>query len=258
MRSDAQVWQHWLQWLPTAAPSDLPARIFGQYRNNLLEAGASETEADNQLAVILRLMRTETEGSRDFYNNIYANPSPGFNTQPNALLASAIAGRVPGRALDVCTGQGRNAVFLATQGWDVTAVDVSDEGLNVAMRNAGRAGVHIRTVLASTDVFDLGMATWDLIVVAYAPVPLTDPGYVERISDALRPGGVIVIESFASDAAEDQRTPVDIDPADLQRAFGAFSVLHFADTVAMSDWGKSDLRLTRLIAEKQGDTITGA
>jgi SAM-dependent methyltransferase len=166
---------------------------------------------------------------------------------------SAVAGRTAGRALDVCAGQGRNAVFLAIQGWDVAAVDVSDEGLAIARRGAERAGVHIRTVLSSNDVFDFGAAQWDLIVMTYAPVPLTAPSYVQRLRDALRPGGLIVIESFASDATEDERTPVDIDPADLRRAFAGFLIHHFADTVAMSDWAREETRLARLIAEKQSD-----
>jgi 2-polyprenyl-3-methyl-5-hydroxy-6-metoxy-1,4-benzoquinol methylase len=254
MLSDAQAWQHWLQWLPTAAPSDLPGPIFRQYHKSLTEAGFSETEADNRIMTILRLMRNETDGSQVFYNNIYTNPQPGFNTNPNALLVSTVVGRAPGRALDVCTGQGRNAVFLAIQGWDVTAIDVSNEGLGVARRNAEQAGVHVHTVLTSNQAFDLGSAAWDLIVMAYAPVPLTDPGYVRQINDALRPGGLIVIESFASDATEDGRTPVDIDPADLRRAFAAFRILHFADTVAMPDWMKTETRLARLVAEKRDTT----
>ncbi len=205
------------------------------------------------MGIILRLMRADTDGSRIFYNNIYAHPRPGFSTQPNALLMTAIAGRGPGRALDICTGQGRNAVFLASQGWDVTAVDVSDAGLEVAQRNAGQAGVRIRTVLASADEYDSGAATWDLVVATYAPVPLTDPAYAARIRNSLRPGGLIVIESFATDASEEDRTPVDIDPADLRRAFAGLRVLHFEDTVAMSDWGTREVRLTRFVAEKQGD-----
>ena len=86
----------------------------------------------------------------------------------------------------------------------------------------------------------------------YAPVPLTNAHYIKRISDALRPGGLIVVESFASDATAPGRRPVDIDPTDLQRAFAEFRILHFADTVAMPDWEKEETRLVRLVAEKQG------
>ncbi len=236
MLSDAQIWQQWLQWLPTAPPSDRPAPVFEQYRTRLLQAGVSEADADHQLAAIRRMMRTETDGWQVMFNNIYSSPTPGFNTNPNTLLVSAVEGRTPGRALDVSAGQGRNAVFLAIKGWDVTAVDISDEGLKIATRNAERAGVPIRTVLQSFDAFDYGTATWDLMVMTYAPVPLSSPRYVTRIGEALRPGGLIVVESYASDASAPGRRPVDIDPADLQRAFADFRILHFADTVAMPDW----------------------
>ena len=253
MPSDTQLW---LEWLPTAPSTDRPALLFGHYHAKLLQDGVSEADADEQLVAIQRLMRTSTDGWQAMFNNIYASPTPGFSTDPNTLLVSAVEGRTPGRALDVSTGQGRNAVFLATQGWDVTAVDISDEGLKLAARNAERAGVQIRTVLQSIDAFDFGTALWDLMVVTYVPVPLTSPAYVTWISDSLRPAGLLVVESCASDASAQARRPVDIDPADLQHAFADFRILHFADTVAMPDWDKQATRLVRFIAEKQrGPTL---
>jgi SAM-dependent methyltransferase len=252
MLSDAQIWQQWIEWLPTAPPIDRPKPIFGQYRAKLLEAGVSEADAEDQLAAIRRMMRTETGGWQVLFNNIYSSPTPGFNTQPNALLVAAVEGRTPGRALDVSAGQGRNAVFLAIKGWDVMAVDISDEGLKIATRNADRAGAKLRTALQGHDAFDYGVAAWDLMVMTYAPVPLTDAHYVKRIGDALRSGGLIVVESFASDATAPGRRPVDIDPADLQRTFAEFRILHFADTVAMPDWEREETRLVRLVAEKRG------
>ncbi len=251
MLSDTEIWQQWLEWLPTAPPVDRPAPLIRQYRARLVEAGVSEADADDQLAAILRLMRTETGGWRLLFNNIYASPSPGFKTEPNALLVSAVEGHPPGRALDIATGQGRNAVFLALKGWDVTGLDISDEGLKIATSHAERAGVKIRTVLESHAAFDFGTALWDLIVITYVPVPLTAAEYVERISNSLRPGGLVVVESFASDATAHERKPVDIDPADLRRAFAGFRILHFADTLAMPDWEPEATRLARMIAEKQ-------
>jgi SAM-dependent methyltransferase len=63
------------------------------------------------------------------FNNIYKTTKPGFATQPNALLVSNAEGHKPGRALDVGMGQGRNSIFLALKGWDVTGFDMSDEGI---------------------------------------------------------------------------------------------------------------------------------
>ena len=251
MLSDMQTWQRWLEWLPTAPPSDRPAPMFARYRARLVQAGFFEADADHQLDVIRRMMRTEIGGWQVLFNNIYTTPAPGFNTNPNRLLVSAVEERTPGRALDVSAGQGRNAVFLAIKGWDVTAVDIADEGLKIAMRNAERAGVPIQTVCQRIDTFDYGTATWDLMVMTYAPVPLNSSTYVTRISEALRPGGLIVVESYASEASADGRRPIDIDPAEIRRAFADFRVVHLADTVAMPDWDKEAARLVRFIAEKQ-------
>lgn len=230
---------------------DRPAPVFVAYRNKLLATGMVEQEVNEQLATITRLMRTQTDGWRLLFNNIYAHPQPGFNTEPNALLVAAVAGRTPGRALDVATGQGRNALFLAHQGWTVTAIDIADEGLKQLTQAAAQADLTMHTVLTGNDAFDFGTATWNLIVLTYAPVPLTASRYVQRLWDALQPGGLVVVESFASEVATHGRRPVDLDPADLQRAFADFHLHHFADTVALTDWERQELRLVRMIAEKK-------
>jgi SAM-dependent methyltransferase len=247
---EERVWQQFLQWLPSAPPTDTPAPIYAQYKARLVAAGASEADADKQLATIRQMMRTRPEGRRMMFNNIYLS-APGFNTKPNALLVSAAKGRKPGRALDVGMGQGRNAVFLAVEGWDVTGFDISDEGLKIAKRDAERVGVKINAVLQSREEFAFGAAQWDLIVVTYETIPLETPTYVKRLKDSLRPGGLIVIESFASDSGSFNRRSVDIDPGQLRRAFDGFRILRFEDTVAKPDWAKENARLVRFIAEKQ-------
>jgi hypothetical protein len=70
------------------------------------------------------------------------------------------------------------------------------------------------------------------------------------------PGGLLVIESFASDRDAKGRRPADIDPADLLRAMLGLRILHFEDVEAAPDWGNTKTRLARLVAQKQqvGDT----
>ena len=245
MSSETDIWQDWLQWLPTAPPTDRPRALFAFYHTKLIESGIPEAEADSQLATVQQKKRTESDGWQVMFNNIYANPTPDFNTAPNALLVAAVHSRTPGRALDMSAGQGRNAVFLATNGWEVTAVDVSDEGLHIAAASAERAGVHIHTVQQSINQFDLGTAQWDVIAAIYAPVPLTSPQFASRLITALRPGGLLVVESFASDAAAHGRRPVD--PAALQRAYAALHTLRFEDVVAIADWEKDATRLVRFV-----------
>jgi SAM-dependent methyltransferase len=248
--SDEQVWQQYLQWLPSIPPTDSVGQIYAQYRTRLVAAGVSEAEADKQLAVIRKMSRSRPEARRIIFDNIYSN-DPSFNTKPNALLVSAVSGRKPGRALDVGMGQGRNAVFLAVEGWNVTGFDISNVGLEVAKKNAARVGVKINTVLRSREEFDFGTAQWDLIVITYETIPLETPSYAKRLRDSLRVGGLIVVETTASDAGQPLTRSVDVDPERLRRAFDDFRVLHFEDTVAMPDWGKEKTRLARFVAEKK-------
>jgi len=247
---DERVWQQFLKWLPSAPPTDGVAAIYATYRKHLLAGGASEADADNQLAVIRMMSRTRPEARRIMFNNVYSN-EPGFNTKPNALLVSAVSGRKPGRALDVGMGQGRNAVFLAAEGWNVTGFDISDVGLEVARKNAARVGVKINAVSKSREEFDFGVAQWDLIVITYETIPLETPSYAKRLRDSLRVGGVIVVETTASDTGQPLTRSVDVDPERLLRAFDGFRILYFEDAIAMPDWGKEKTRLARFVAEKK-------
>jgi 2-polyprenyl-3-methyl-5-hydroxy-6-metoxy-1,4-benzoquinol methylase len=75
---------------------------------------------------------------------------------PRAALAPRRVASRPGTALDVAMGQGRNAVYLAQQGWRVTGFDVADEGAKIARAAAQRLGVTLEAVVASNEQFD-----WD-------------------------------------------------------------------------------------------------
>jgi SAM-dependent methyltransferase len=248
--SDDKIWEQFLEWLPNAEIGSDPRAIHGQYRAHLLASGIPQVEADRCMAVISANLRTRSDGWRVMFNNIYSSQSRGYRTDPNALLMSAVAGRKPGRALDVGMGEGRNAVFLAMQGWDVTGFEISETGLAIAAKNAARAGVTLKALHESEERFDFGTAQWDLIVILYEPFPLTSTDYTARIHNALRPNGIVVVESFASDANAARRRPVDIDPTDLRRAFDRYRILFFEDTMGMPDWTDGETRLVRLVAER--------
>ena len=252
--SDEAIWKDFIDWLPSAPVSQTPQPIFDLYRQRLVGKGATPAEAERRLGLVLGGMRARTDGWRVMFNKIYTAPNGGFSTEPSALLVSAVGDRTPGRALDVGAGQGRNSVFLAMKGWNVTGFDISDEGLRIAQQNAKKAGVKIATVVQSLQGFDMGRGQWDLIVITYEPAPLVSKDYVQKLATALRPGGLIVVESFASDAGAKQRRPVDIDPREMLRAFSDlpdFRILHFEDVVGTPEWTRDKTRLTRLVGEKR-------
>ncbi|MGD0238220.1 MAG: class I SAM-dependent methyltransferase, partial [Syntrophorhabdales bacterium] len=213
--SDEVVWQRFLEWLRAAPQADSPSAFFLQYQSRLKSTGTSVAEINREAAIIRRMMEERSDGWRIMFDNIYRTSTPGFVTQPNALLVSTVEGRKPGRALDIGMGQGRNSVFLALKGWDVTGFDVSDEGLAVARKNAERAGVKLNAIRESDEAFDYGSDQWDLIVFEYNPLPVTSTAYVERLRKSLKAGGLIVIESHATDPRLPVQMPTAIEPGRL-------------------------------------------
>jgi SAM-dependent methyltransferase len=249
--TDEAIWQLFTEWLPSSPPVDGPKELFDQYRSRLVANGTSAADADQQLVVIRRLHRERPDAWRIMFNNIYKSDTPGFSTQPNALLVATVEGRRPGRALDVGMGQGRNSVFLALKGWDVTGFDMSDEGIAIAQRNAKRAGVPLNAIRETDEAFDYGADQWDLIVFMYEPFSITSSAYVDRLRKSLKVGGIIVIESYGEDAATPDQPPTAIDPDRLLSALQQFRILRFEDTVALADWGQNKRRLVRMVAEKR-------
>ena len=79
---------------------------------------------------------------RQIRNGKFNDPATRFNRQPSALLVDAIRNRQPGAAIDLGMGQGRNAIYRAQQGWQVTGVDLSDVAVAQAKKRAGE--LHVR------------------------------------------------------------------------------------------------------------------
>jgi predicted O-methyltransferase YrrM len=170
-----------------------------------------------------------------FWSKIFAGDKPIFTEQPNALLVTAIQGRKPGRALDFGMGQGRNAVFLAQQGWDVTGFDPAEQAVRIANKNAASVGVRIRAIVARDDQFDFGAAQWDLIVVTY--VRDLTPHDAAVFRRALRPGGIVVYENGSSP------------DNGVLRAFLGFQIMRFEDVDAIADWNRDEKhRVQKMIA----------
>lgn len=121
-----------------------------------------------------------------------------YGTDPNVFLAEmADRLRPGGQVLCLAEGEGRNAVWLAKQGFRVTGIDASAAGLAKANRLAAEAGVEIETVHADLADADLGEARWDGIVSIFChlPPPLRKAVH-RRVVRALRPGGLFLLEAY--------------------------------------------------------------
>ena len=94
----------------------------------------------------------------------YSTEEFAYGTKPNEFLEANVSHLPKGRVLSLAEGEGRNAVFLAKQGYEVTAVDSSLVGLNKAQKFAADEGVIIDFVHADLAEFDLGQNKWDGII----------------------------------------------------------------------------------------------
>ena len=175
---------------------------------------------------------------REVWNEVYTERQ-GRTFPHNQFLAERIQGRKPGKALDIGIGEGRNALFLAAQGWEVTGFDISDVGLTLAREAAQQRGVKLEAVVEDADRFDYGRQRWDLVVGMYMHAVITRNA--EKIMDSLKPGGLLVVEGFHRDLKRQsvQGGSFGYRSNELLKAFDRLRVLYYEDTVAAADWERS-------------------
>ncbi len=132
------------------------------------------------------------------WNERYNEAEYVFGTEPNDFLRQ-VFDNIPagGKVLCLAEGEGRNAVFLAEQGYKVTAMDLSEVGLNKALKLASDKGVDIKIEVADLADYQFGEAQWDGIVSIWAHLPESVRQYVHaQITPALKPAGVFILEAY--------------------------------------------------------------
>lgn len=156
------------------------------------------------------------------------SPSPCLR---DACLGAAALPLERGKALDLASGPGRNALFLAEQGFDVTAVDVSPVALEVLTRRAQARGLPIVTAHADLDRWILPADTYSLVVCSL----FLERSLFDRIPSSLKQGGWVYYESLLSDAelagGAGGTASFRLSPGELLTAFlsRGFRVYHYAE-----------------------------
>ncbi|MFG2843946.1 class I SAM-dependent methyltransferase [Kitasatospora sp. NPDC048296] len=128
----------------------------------------------------------------------YAASELVWGAAPNQWVVRELTGHTPGHALDLAAGEGRNAIWLAVQGWEVTGLDFSA----VALERAERLTADLPDEVAGrltwrhgdARTFDSPAAGYDLVLVAYLQLPAEDRrAALRRAADALAPGGTLLV-----------------------------------------------------------------
>jgi SAM-dependent methyltransferase len=117
-----------------------------------------------------------------------------WKAEPNRFLVEEVARLAPGRALDLACGEGRNALWLAEQGWQVTAVDFSAVGLEKARSLASERALDLLLVEADVLEWEPPAASFDLVIVMYLHLPAAARRRVlQRAASSLAPGATLLV-----------------------------------------------------------------
>ncbi|MCL1600356.1 MAG: class I SAM-dependent methyltransferase [Actinomycetia bacterium] len=195
-------------------------------------------------------MEETSRDDRSYWNQRYSD-QPWPDEPSPWLIHNAGLLPSPGAALDIAGGTGRNALWLAEHGWELTIVDVSDVALALATDSARGLDVRLTTVLSDLSADDLPSGPWNLVMLFH---------YLERnlfpeIEAILQPGG-IVIGSLATTTNLERNTrpplPYLLEEGELPSLIGKLEMLEYEE-----GW-LSDRHDARFVARHSVPPISGA
>ncbi len=162
-----------------------------------------------------------TDGWLNRWNERYSNTEYAYGIAPNDFLKEQLAKLPVGKILFPAEGEGRNAMYAATLGWEVAAFDISAEGRKKAMQLAERNNVNIDYQVGELQTLDFKANEFDAIALIYAHFPAEiKSAYHKLLNSYLRKDGIIIFEAFSKKHLEyRQRNEKVGGPADLASLF---------------------------------------
>ncbi|MDP4283966.1 MAG: class I SAM-dependent methyltransferase [Bacteroidota bacterium] len=134
---------------------------------------------------------------KKFWDERYAEKEFIYGKEPNEFFKARLAELKPGKLLLPCEGEGRNAVYAATQQWEVDALDQSEKGKEKCIQLAKENQVSVNYQISDVAEFDFRETKYDAIALIYAHFPPDIRKNIhEKCVKALKPGGVIILEAF--------------------------------------------------------------
>lgn len=185
--------------------------------------------------------------NRDEWDERYASGEYTPRDRAARPLREYVEWAPDGRALDVATGTGRNARFLAGNGYEVDAIDASGEALSRGRTRAAEDDLDVNWIQADLETFAFPEGHYDLVVVCF----YHSPALVPSLIDALAPGGVLVYEHHVKTESTVERGPSDehrYRVNDLLRACLGLTVFEYREAVRDGDDRRGPAAVATLVA----------
>jgi tellurite methyltransferase len=183
------------------------------------------------------------------WNERFKRKEFALGKEPNPFLKKYIHLLPKGKALDIASGEGRNAVLLAQQGFEVDAVDISGKGLKKAQKLAREQGVKIKTFLVDLDQYQIEKERYDLIANFY----YLKRRLIPRIKKGIKKGGRVIFETYLLEhrtlgTGGPKQATYFLKPNELLRLFKNFRILFYREGIFKEGGRKK--AVASLIAEK--------
>jgi len=183
------------------------------------------------------------------WNDRFEKKEFALGREPNPFLKKHTHLLPKGKALDIASGEGRNAVYLAQHGFEVDAVDISEKGLRKARKLAQQKGVGINTLLVDLDQYQIQKERYDLIANFY----FLKRHLIPRIKKGLKKGGKVIFETYLLEhrtlgTGGPKQAKYFLKPNELLRLFKNFRILFYREGIFRE--GRKKKAVASLIAEK--------
>ncbi len=203
---------------------------------------------------VLAQQTGKTISDKERWDGRYGRETYLYGKEPVIFLKDMLQRLKKGKALVLAMGEGRNAVYLAQHGFEVTGVDISSVAIEKCKRLADERGVYVNTIVADLTHYDLGSEQYDLITNFY----FYDKSVLPKVVEALKPGGMFIFEQFSTDHLKlahrfgPKTDKYLVKPNELLEVFRSMRLLYYEDTVVELDEGmhQGAAAVIRLIAQK--------
>ncbi len=169
--------------------------------------------------------------SKEFWNDRFSTDEYIYGEEPNEFFKEFIDKNYPGKLLLLGEGEGRNAVYAASKGWDVDAVDFSEKAKNKALKLAEKYLVKINYIISDINDYNFSENEYDLVGLFFIHLNAEERNRIhKKIITSIKSGGKIILEAFNKNQINNfSGGPKDInllyDERDLLESFNGIEIL---------------------------------